>query len=1272
MQPPSVVNAFVDPCLGSHAPTEDVLLTFPEEASGAEVIIQLSVPDLEVDERFADGKTFQAIRLRGYGHTSQAGAPRMPVKGIFLAVPEGATIDVGMLESETISRVGFNIYPAPRPVVRETQLGALQTAEEFSFDEDAYESHDYYPERPVEVGWYGYLRDIRVVQLKVAPVQYLAAGDELLIHRRLRFKVNLVGGRFPSLETAKDCRVIEADPFDSVFDNLLLNYDPALRGTSHPGQFLATAPADLRYLRNRPFKVSVEEEGIYEITRQDLADAGADLCGIDPRTLKIFNLGEEIPLHVSGEDDGSFDTDDRIEFYGRGSTSEYSISNIHWLSWGGDPGLRMELRDASPGDSLPVPDSFLQESHFEEDHRYYSNVHQGEGKDHWFWEQLTAPCTRVYPLTLPDVSESSSEVRLRVNLRGKTALPHHTQVLLNDNQVADLQWEGMIEFETDFVCPHAYLRSGANDLTITCPSTSLDQVFFNWFEIEYQRKLAAHNASLRFSDPEPGQNQFEVGGFPSPQIEVFQITDPLHVVKLTGFSVVPNGPAYGAVFEDDLSQGEYLAINSSQKMRPAFLARDETSSLHSCANGADYVIITHEDFQDNVQPLKVLRESDGLRVAVVDVVDVYDEFSYGNVDPHAIKAFLEHAYYNWQPPAPTYVLLVGDASFDYKGNIPDGNVNFVPTHLFVSQSDDVQVSSDDWFACLVGDDLIPDMLIGRLSGQTEADVDAIVQKIVNYETAIEPGEWRQTALLVADDPDEGGDFEAVCDGFAEDYLVPAGFDVSKAYVRECQPGCRSHIIASINDGCSICNFAGHGSLNQWTGERVFDSSDVSALINGRKLPLLLAFTCLNGFFHHGVDDYCLAEELHRAPDGGAVACWSHSGLDYTSPSGTIGGYLYRALLADGNHVLGSAVCQAKLAYLGTSPHFWDQAPMLILFGDPALEMGFTGRPDLLPGALAFGPASPGAGEEDTLTATVFNSGRVGASTILTRFYCGHPDSSSSIRIADVVVPHLGPGEGARASVVWDSVPAPGTYGIFVQVDADERFIESAEWNNMFWDSLLVREPGGVEDSIPPTVMLLVNGEAVGTEFVDCSYVSSRPEIDAVLMDYESGIDIDEVYMTINNEPFRNFDVFHQGGAMDSVSLRCRPGALEDGAHTFCLRVRDRGRKPNLTEECVAFAVESRLIITDVVSYPNPAPGGARFAYHLSRNANEVRIRIYSVTGRLMKTIWHGPGCRNCNSVEWGGRGDSGEHLASGEYYYRIVAIRDWERDSVEGKLVLTR
>lgn len=1248
------------------APTGDVLLTFSEGA-GEEMIIQVSVPDFEVKEKFEKGGLFQVIKLKGYGYTSQVGKPQLPTKGLLLAIPEGSELEVEVLKSEKVSKFGYNIYPVPKLVVKETDEGMMYTVEEFTLDRAAYSSHQHYPERLAEVGSYGYLRDLKVAQLRVFPLQYNPAKGELLFHKRIWLKVKLIGGKFPCREKGKGKSLDKKNPFEAIYRNLILNYNSNFPGTGSMGGRMEIPEMNLDYLGNNSYKISVEEDGLYESSYQGLSDAGVNLEGVDPRTIRIFNLGEEIPIFIYGEEDGVFDTTDYVEFFGLGNISEYSFSNIYWLSWGGGFGLRMGQRDCSPGDSLPVPTSFLQKFHFEEDHRYYSNVYYGEGKDHWFWEQLNAPCTKTYPITLPDICDTSADIPMRINIRGKSYGSHHTQVSINGNLIADLYWSGAIELESSFTCPQSYLNSGDNQLEIKCPSSSLDQIFFNWFEIEYWRGYTAYEDYLRFLDSGSGPNQFEISGFSDNPIELFQITDPNQVIRLVDYSVVPGDSTYTLIFEDSFGQEEYLTLTSDQRRAPAFIIKDEFSDLRSPANGADYIIITHEDFYDSIHLLKDLRQAEGLRVKMVKIGDVYDEFSYGNLDPQAIKDFLAYTYYNWQQPAPSYVLLVGDASFDYRGNIPGGNINYVPTHLFVSQSDWVEISSDDWFVYLVGDDLLPEMLIGRLSAQTQAEVEGMVEKIIGYETSIPPGDWRRNVLLVCDNADEGGDFPGICENFANNYIIPAGFQVTW-----CCPGSRQCIIKTINDGCVICNYVGHGAIDQWAGERMFQSSDVSALSNGGKLPLVVSYTCLNGFFHHATDDYCLAEEFTRPQEKGAISCWSHSGLDYASCSEIIGCCLYDALLNDGNYILGSAVCQAKLGYLATSPYFWDQAEMLILFGDPALGMDFLGKPDLLPGSIAFRPLRPEAGESDTIIALIYNAGREDADSLMIRFSHGHPDSSGAEVIADVVIPHLQAGEHIDAWAIWDSVPDVGAYPIFVQVDPQDQILESNEWNNILWDTLRVDPPDAVGDIIPPIIELFIDGKTVGVDFQHQDYVPSNPKIEALLRDDKSGINTKEIQVTLNQKPIDNFQIDHQEIGANIVRLRYLPKFLPDGSYILAVSVRDCSKDNNFAQASATFIVESKLKITNVRNYPNPCRGKISFTYSLSQDARDVTIKIYSITGRLIKTIHHTSGYRNYNLVNWDGRDGDGNSIANGVYLYQIIARSPKGRNAGRGKLVVLR
>jgi hypothetical protein len=1254
------------------APAPDVLLEMPEGSGGREMVLCITVPEGTVRESHEGGRLFHAIDLPGYGHTSRAGEPRLPVKGYYLAVPAGAAARVVVLESEYVTRSGVRVQPASRPVVRR-ESGYI--GQEFCLDESLYSLNRLYPEKPVEIGSTGYIRDIRVVQLRIFPVQFNPRRGEIRIHRKIWVKVELLGGAFPSLHGVDGRGVPARGPFETLFQNVILNYRPGITGTGRAGVRPSIEEGDREYLENDPWKVSIAEDGVYGITCQDLIDAGADPGNADPATIRLFNVGVEEAIYVSGEGDGQFDPGDAVYFFGRENKSEFSRINVYWLSWGSIPGLRMEDVDCCPGDSFSVPVSFAETLHVERDLQYEPVVYNGEGKDHWFWEKLIAPCTSEYPLVIPNVYAGSSEAEFTVALRGYTDVTHRTEISFNRYLVVDCTWDGMDEHMAWFTVPRRYIGHINNKLIVNCPSSdSMDQTFFNWVQMRYQRSYASLDGELRFVDSRSGPNQFEIAGFSDSEIEIFRITDPHRAARMVNFDVRDGGGVYTAVFEDTLDGEEYVAFESSAIKKPVQIARDEPSNLRSPANSADYIVITHSLFEDAVEDLAQYRRSEGLAVDVVTIDDVYDEFNYGNLDPGAIRDFLSYAFYYWREPAPFYVLLVGDASHDYRGNLPSGNVNYVPTHVFYVAIDDMETAGDDWFACVAGNDVFPDLLIGRITAQNAADVTGYVDKVVAYETDMEPGAWREKVLLIADNPDDAGNFPEIIDGLAENYIEPAGYDPIKIYRDICYPACKQEIIDAIDEGCVICNYVGHGSVCRWMRELAFTCRDVASLNNADRYPLVVTNTCLNGCFNHAVVDYSysLAEEFARADARGAIACWSYSGLSYAPYAAVLAECLYEALLHQGNYILGSAACQAKVQYLTIPFIHEEEAMMLILFGDPALEMGFPVRPDLLIGNIAFRPMYPGEGEPDTLVAYVFNAGRAGASGVTVSFTHGHPDSSGSTPIGEATVPSLEAGNYTIATAVWDSVPEIGSYPVHVRVDPADVITESCEWNNNFFDTLTVSPPCAAEDTVPPVVTLFVDEKLVGGEFEDSDYTSNSPEITALLEDTGSGVDVGEVRVTLNGAAVEDFELEHGGHGSNSVTMRYHPASLTDGVYTLRVRAADCGCGPNAATATVTFVVESTLTLLGVTNFPNPCRDGTCFTFSLSQPADEVTIRIYSVTGALIRTVRCSPGARNCNEYEWDGTDRYGNPLASGVYFYRLTARGVNGHDAADGKFVIVR
>jgi hypothetical protein len=356
----------------------------------------------------------------------------------------------------------------------------------------------------------------------------------------------------------------------------------------------------------------------------------------------------------------------------------------------------------------------------------------------------------------------------------------------------------------------------------------------------------------------------------------------------------------------------------------------------------------------------------------------------------------------------------------------------------------------------------------------------------------------------------------------------------------------------------------------------------------------------------------------------------------------------------------------------TSPYFRDQAEMLILFGDPALEMALPDRPDVLTGTIAFDPATPVAGAADTVIAVVYNAGRAVASGVPVRFTCGHPDSSTSALIADVTIQKIEAGEHTEVRAGWDSVPDAGTYEIFVQVDANELVAESCEWNNLASDTLRVRYPGQTEDSIPPCALVFFDRRLVGREFFDRDFAPPSPVIEAVFSDAETGIDPEEIDVILNGIHLDDYTLDTYKVGSDTVRLTCSMDSLADGTYDLRLCVSDCGPKPNRAITGLTFVVETDLALRRVSAYPNPSASSTTFAYSLSRPAEEVTVEIYSATGRLVFSLESEGRDRNLNTVRWNRRTAQGVDVASGLYFYLIRARRGSEDATAEGKLVVLR
>ena len=168
---------------------------------------------------------------------------------------------------------------------------------------------------------------------------------------------------------------------------------------------------------------------------------------------------------------------------------------------------------------------------------------------------------------------------------------------------------------------------------------------------------------------------------------MYDVTDPYNNPRINATTSKQQGTFTTNWTDTSTGTHTYIALTKNRFLKPLSITPDKPSNLHSLTNGADYIIITHADFQSAIQPLadfarrKILPSTGKFRVKVVDVQDVYDEFSGGVFDAQAIHDFLAYAYANWQPPKPSYVLLVGDGNLNLRNYPLSHQPNFIPPYM---------------------------------------------------------------------------------------------------------------------------------------------------------------------------------------------------------------------------------------------------------------------------------------------------------------------------------------------------------------------------------------------------------------------------------------------------------------------------------------------------------------------------------------------------------------------------------------------------------------
>ncbi|MBN1260210.1 MAG: DUF11 domain-containing protein [Anaerolineae bacterium] len=911
--------------------------------------IELRSPDLAVAVLQTESGTCDLLTMEGYAETGTPGAPALPALNATLGIPEGVEVAVEILERDTERIFGTQaLCPAPEIIVEQSIGEPPQyLGEKRIFDPSEYSVDALTPSVPVEIASTGFIRSQRVAQLLFRPLQYNPVSGALLQTRWARVRVSFSE---PVFTRTGDPGVDEGF-FEELLGNTLVNYDlsRAWRVASAPG----VSEVRSQSVPNPMYRILVETAGLYQITYETLqaVDPTVDLSVVDPRTFHLTNQGVEVAIFITGDDPESFEPGDAILFYGEAIDAKYTDTNVYWLTWNAFFGARMPEINGTPGSGV-TPTSFRTTMRLEEDLLYQSNSPDRDN-DHWYWDYVyvTGGVSVRNPLSftldLPQVAVGMPDATLRGMLMSFSAIPNHsTQVRINGAPVYTATWDAgdYHAFSVDF--SHALLAKGVNTITVEGGlGVTTDVALINWFEVDYYAAYETGADQLFFDGDQSGTWKYEVAGFDSLALDVLDITNPKVPARILNGAVQLAGP-YTLAFQHTITgEHHYLALGEGQRLIPAKIERDTISDLRNPENAADLIIISYADFYAAVAPLAQYRESQGYRVMLTDVQDVFDEFGFGLYDPEAIRDFLAYAYDTWVAPAPAYVLLVGDGNHDPKDNQGYGEISYIPPYLADVDPWISEAPADNRYVSISGADVLPDMHLGRLPVHSAAEATALVDKILAYEQSPPAGTWNEQAIFVADNADAGGNFAGFSNTIADNY-VPSPYTTEKIYlgVTHDTSGARTALMNALNAGRLLVNYIGHSSTQFWASEKLLQLSNLPGISNAGRLPFVVPMTCLEGSFSYpsppGVDYSSLGESIVRLAQHGAIASWSPTGMGVASGHDVMNRYLYQAIFFDDVIDLGAAATIGKVA-LGGLGHD-ELIETYILFGDPLTHLNVLG------------------------------------------------------------------------------------------------------------------------------------------------------------------------------------------------------------------------------------------------------------------------------------------------------------------------------------------